>query len=175
MYVFNDLCCTCACLSTRALCCTCACLSTRVLCCTWTCLPPRVQCMLYLEKHSLQIFFFCFGFFETSLFVSVVSIRVRNIETNRKRNFLVSRNKPKNNRNRLCFGSFRFKPKIFFVCFEDTLIASYHWTDEYYYYKFIVYTKLLDSPKWQFREQIRQTPQAHTLPPPPEDTRLKML
>ncbi len=53
-----------------------------------------------------------------------------------------------------------------------TCIASYHWCDEYYYYKFIVYTKLLDSPKWQFREQIRQTPQAHTLPPPPEDTKL---
>jgi hypothetical protein len=42
------------------------------------------------------------------------------------------RNKPKNvffgfviqtenNQNRLSFGSFRFKPKIFFVCFEDIL------------------------------------------------------
>jgi hypothetical protein len=34
--------------------------------------------------------------------------------------FLVSRNKPKQNRNRSGFGLFRFKPKIYFVCFEDT-------------------------------------------------------
>jgi hypothetical protein len=32
-------------------------------------------------------------------------------ETNRKKCFLVSRNKPKNNRNRLSFGLFRFEPK----------------------------------------------------------------
>jgi hypothetical protein len=70
-----------------------------------------------------NFFLFVSVFFETVLFVSVVSIRVRNTETNRKIVFLVSRNKPKNNRNRLCFGSFRFKPKIFFVCFEDTLLV----------------------------------------------------
>jgi hypothetical protein len=34
------------------------------------------------------------GFFETGLFVSVVSIRVRNTETNRKIIFWVLRNKP---------------------------------------------------------------------------------
>jgi hypothetical protein len=73
-------------------------------------------------------FFVCFVFFETVLFVSVVSIRVRNTETNRKIVFLVSRNKPKNNRNRLCFGSFRFKPKIYFVCFEDTLTSTVYCT-----------------------------------------------
>jgi hypothetical protein len=28
------------------------------------------------------------------------------------------------NRNRLCFGLFRFKPKFFFVCFEDTLCSG---------------------------------------------------
>jgi hypothetical protein len=61
-------------------------------------------------------------FFETGLFVSVVSIRVRNTETNRKIFFWVLRNKPKNNRNRMCFSFFRFNPKIFFVCFEDTLV-----------------------------------------------------
>ncbi len=60
--------------------------------------------------------------FETVLFVSVVSIQVRNTETNRKNNFLVSRNKPKHTRNRSCFGLFRFEPKIFFFRFEDTLI-----------------------------------------------------
>ena len=32
----------------------------------------------------------------------------------------VSRNKPKQTRNRSCFGLFRFEPKIIFVCFEDT-------------------------------------------------------
>jgi hypothetical protein len=30
-------------------------------------------------------------------------------------------NKPKQTRNRSCFGLFRFEPKIIFVCFEDTL------------------------------------------------------
>ncbi len=49
--------------------------------------------------------------FEKILFVSVVSILVRNTETNGKKCFLVSRNKPKNNRNRLSFGLFRFEPK----------------------------------------------------------------
>jgi hypothetical protein len=34
---------------------------------------------------------------------------------------MVSRNKPKNNRNRLSFGLFRFEPKKKFDCFEDTL------------------------------------------------------
>jgi hypothetical protein len=75
-------------------------------------------------EHSLQFFLFVSFFFETVLFVSVVSIGVRNTETNRKIVFFVSRNKPKNNRNRLCFGSFRFKPKIYFVCFEDTLTCT---------------------------------------------------
>jgi hypothetical protein len=42
-------------------------------------------------------------------------------ETNRKNSLLVSRNKPKINRNRLSFGLFRFEPKIYFICFEDTL------------------------------------------------------
>jgi hypothetical protein len=66
-------------------------------------------------------FWFVSVCFETNLFVSVVSKRVRNTETNRKNNLLVSRNKPKINRNRLCFGLFRFEPKKRFVCFEDTL------------------------------------------------------
>jgi hypothetical protein len=68
-----------------------------------------------------------FGFsvcFETVLFVSVVSKRVRNTETNRKKLLLVSQNKPKMNRNRLSFGLFRFEPKKKFVCFEDTLLIG---------------------------------------------------
>jgi hypothetical protein len=40
---------------------------------------------------------------------------------NRNFLFLVSRNKPKQTRNRSCFGLFRFEPKFIFVCFEDTL------------------------------------------------------
>jgi hypothetical protein len=34
---------------------------------------------------------------------------------------LVSRNKPKQTRNRSCFGLFWFEPKFIFVCFKDTL------------------------------------------------------
>ncbi len=62
--------------------------------------------------------------FETVLFVSVVSIKVRNIETNRNFLFLVSRNKPKQTRNRSCFGLFCFEPKNFIFHFEDTLHPS---------------------------------------------------
>jgi hypothetical protein len=39
--------------------------------------------------------------------------------------FLVLQNKPKNNRNRLSFGLFRFEPKRKFDCFEDTL-GTFH-------------------------------------------------
>jgi hypothetical protein len=84
----------------------------------------------YKQESSIctvhKIFFGSFRFFSKQIVFSVVSIRVRNTETNRKIIFLVSRNKPKNNRNRLCFVSFRFKPKIFFVCFEDTLSTRRH-------------------------------------------------
>jgi hypothetical protein len=38
--------------------------------------------------------------------------------------FLVSRNKPKQTRNRSCFGLFQFEPKFIFVCFEDTLALT---------------------------------------------------
>ncbi len=91
------------------------CLQESSPCCTCRC--ALLRC----------IFRFVSVCFETCMFVSVVSIHVRNTETNRKNIFLVSWNKPKHNRNRLSFGSFRFKPKIFFVCFEDTLprIAKY--------------------------------------------------
>jgi hypothetical protein len=56
------------------------------------------------------VFFICF---KTDLVVSVVSIRIRNTELNRNIYFLVSRNKPKNNRNRWSFGLFQFEPKFF--------------------------------------------------------------
>jgi hypothetical protein len=62
-----------------------------------------------------RFFWFVSVCFKKILFVSVVSIPVRNTKTNRKKCFLVSRNKPKNNRNRLSFSLFRFEPKIFFI------------------------------------------------------------
>ena len=82
-------------------------------------------CRLVVFRDIIFVFFRKFWIvsvcFETVLFVSVVSIKVRNTETNRKKIFLVSRNKPKQTRNRSCFGLFRFEPKIFFFHFEDTL------------------------------------------------------
>ncbi len=57
----------------------------------------------------------CFGCFNTGL----------KHQNKPKKRFLVSRNKPKNNRNRLSFGLFRFEPKKKFDCFEDTLVGRY--------------------------------------------------
>jgi hypothetical protein len=45
-------------------------------------------------------------------------------ETNQIFLFLVSQNKRKQNRNRSCFGLFRFELKLFFVYFEDTLLST---------------------------------------------------
>jgi hypothetical protein len=78
--------------------------------------PPK-----QFKREYIWVFFrkfrvvsVCFGLLRNS---SVV----RNTETNRNFLLLVSRNKPKQTRNRSCFGLFRFEPKIIFVCFEDTL------------------------------------------------------
>ncbi len=60
----------------------------------------------------------CFGCFDTG-----PKHRNKPKQT-RKKSFLVSRNKPKNNRNRLSFGLFRFEPKKIFDCFEDTLAKT---------------------------------------------------
>ncbi len=57
------------------------------------------------------------------MFISVISIHVRNIETNRKIHFWFRETKPKKTRNRLSFGSFWFKSKIFFVCFDGVLVT----------------------------------------------------
>ncbi len=38
--------------------------------------------------------------------------------------FGFTKKKPKQTRNRSCFGLFRFEPKIIFVCFEDTLVGG---------------------------------------------------
>jgi hypothetical protein len=86
-------------------------------------------CRLVVFREHILVFFRKFWIvsvrFETVLFVSVVSIKVRNTEINRKFFFWVSRNKPKQTRNRSCFGLFRFEPKLIFVCFEDTLVNTY--------------------------------------------------
>ncbi len=62
--------------------------------------------------------------YETDLFVSVVSIKIRNTETNRNILFLfheTNRNKRETDLVSVCFASNR---KYFFVCFEDTLVES---------------------------------------------------
>ncbi len=91
--VYKSLCCTCYvyCMSTRALCCcTWIFLSIRW---TWSCFVHKILC-LFVSKP----FYVCFGCFDTGS-------KHRNIPRNC---VLVSWNKPKNNRNRLRFGSFRF-------------------------------------------------------------------
>ncbi len=74
-------------------------------------------------SENLRLFPFVSVCYETNLFVSVVSIQVRNTETNQNFFFLVSRNKLKQTQNRSCFGLFQFEPKFIFVCFEDTLVT----------------------------------------------------
>jgi hypothetical protein len=117
--VFKSLCCTYACLSTRALCCICARLSTRVLCCTWTCLPTKVQCMLYRRGTVYKHFFVCRFFSkQVCLFVSVVPTRVRNTETNRNINFLISRNKNEKQPKQIVFRFFSVQTENIFCLFR---------------------------------------------------------
>jgi hypothetical protein len=59
-----------------------------------------------------------FGYFSENL--GLFRFVTKQIETF----FSVSRNKPKQTRNRSCFSLFRFEPKFIFVCFEDTLVWS---------------------------------------------------
>ncbi len=71
-----------------------------------------------------RLFFVFFGLFQfvTKQFCLFRLFRYR-FETLKQTDLLfwVSRNKPKQTRNRFCFGLFRFEPKFIFVCFEDTL------------------------------------------------------
>ncbi len=62
-------------------------------------------------------------------------------ETNQNFLFLVSRNKPKQTRNRSWFGLFRFEPKFIFVCFEDTLHTANA------FYVFDLFKILLEDPR----------------------------
>ncbi len=76
------------------------------------------------SSKLVKISTFLFPYTISSVF-SVVSIPVRNIETNRNKFFLVSRkSKPKNNRNRLSFGLFRFKSRKKINGFEYPLIDN---------------------------------------------------
>jgi hypothetical protein len=75
-----------------------------------------------LKTSVLFFFSICF---ETDLFVSVLSVVLKwihNTETNLKIYFLVSRNKPKINRNRCKFQFVSVRTENFFVCFVDTLV-----------------------------------------------------
>ncbi len=63
----------------------------------------------------------CFGCFDIG---SKHRNKPKQTETNRNFLFLVSRNQLKHNRNLSCFGLFQFKPKTFFVSFEDTPVCS---------------------------------------------------
>jgi hypothetical protein len=64
-----------------------------------TTLEKNFSVQLNFDREHIKVFFRKFRIvsfrFETVLFVSVVSIQVRNTETNRKYKILVSRNKPK--------------------------------------------------------------------------------
>jgi hypothetical protein len=98
-------------------------------------------CRVCLQKNKSPVYaiprgakftiFFCLFRFFRNRFVCFGCFDMCSKHRNKPKNnfFLVSRNKPKNNRNRLCFGSFRFKPKIFFVCFEDTLLRGIQTSD----------------------------------------------
>jgi hypothetical protein len=92
------------------LCSTWTCLSSRALCCTWTCLPTRAIFGLFQFVSKEVCWFRLYRY-------RFVTPKLKQIEII----IFVHEKKPKNNRNRFSFGSFMFKPKIFFVCFEDTL------------------------------------------------------
>jgi hypothetical protein len=60
---------------------------------------------------------------ETGLFVSIISVKVQNTKTNRNKPKIIgfmkqTKKQPKQ-------FEFRFEPKIFFVCFEDTLLLTF--------------------------------------------------
>jgi hypothetical protein len=82
-----------------------------------------MQFLFYFTSFSTDFLLFRFVSKQICVFrlFRYRSEKPKRTETNRNKNLLVSRNKPKMNRNRLSFGLFRFEPKKFFVCFEDTL------------------------------------------------------
>ncbi len=74
----------------------------------------------------LKIFGVCFGLFRNSS-VCFGCFDIGSKHQNKPKYFCflfheTNRNKPKQTRNRSCFGLFRFEPKFIFVCFEDTLL-----------------------------------------------------
>jgi hypothetical protein len=96
------------------------------LCYTYACPSPSAF-VLHLSAckspaHAAPVGGVCIF---SGLFVAVVSISVvRNTETNQTIYLWFHEEKTlKNNRNKLSFGSFQFKPKIFFVFFDDTTLV----------------------------------------------------
>jgi hypothetical protein len=90
--------------------------------------PPYCRAVNFAyQRRVYQCLFVYFGLFRNSS-VSFGCFDMDSKHRNEpkqteKINWLVSRNKPKINRNRFSFGLFRFEPKIYFVCFEDTLLV----------------------------------------------------
>ncbi len=80
------------------------------------------------DREHILVFIWKFRVVSKQIwFVSIVSIYVRNTETNRNKPkflFFVSRNKPKHNRNRSCFGMFRFQPTFFFFVSRTPYLLS---------------------------------------------------
>ncbi len=77
-----------------------------------------IESIFWYFFKKLTVVLVCF---ETVFLFQLFRYRFETPKENRKCLFLVSRNKPKHNRNRFCFGMFRFEPKFCF-CFEDTLV-----------------------------------------------------
>jgi hypothetical protein len=88
--------------------------------------PPYLSYIFTLQFCLVPyVFSICFGLFRNKS-VCFGCFEMGPKHRNKpKKYFLVSRNKPKMNLNRLCFGLFRFEPKKRFFCFEDTLIGPH--------------------------------------------------
>jgi hypothetical protein len=91
-------------------------------------LEPTIFLFCFMNTLVFMLLFSFFRFVSKQIYLFRLFRLFRNglkmpkrTETKRNKMFLVSRNKPKNNRKRFSFGLFRFEPKIFFVCFENTL------------------------------------------------------
>jgi hypothetical protein len=72
---------------------------------------PRKKINGFEDPLIENIFWRFFRFVLRKFCLFWLFLPIQNTETNQKKCFLVSRNKPKNNRNRLSFGVFRFIPK----------------------------------------------------------------
>jgi hypothetical protein len=86
---------------------------------------PEISPPLCMIKSVLGDFPDCFGSLRnSSVCFGCFDIGSKHRNKPKKIFFLVSQNKPKQTRNRSCFGLFRFEPKLFFFHFEDTLVGT---------------------------------------------------